>query len=894
MELSERLSQLTQIQAARQAIEAQRPVLGDVIDGTLADIDSRIASLLPPAPTEEQLKAVSGWNTVLEQLAELDMAPPEPNETVLDALRAVSEYAHVTEVFQSLGAVSLSSTEVAPSPTESTASESAPKQPRRRSRRTSPAVPKSEPAPADAAPEEQPAAEPIIEEVQKPVAEQDTPVASSEIPVEEVPLPETICKVVISDGNHEKEITRIHKDFTVAILKALQESPDGTVETTALHRQLVGASSREIEMHRNGTRLIDDSAFDATRAKLLSRHFYFALKELSGAHYVEHIPGSLGAGSGVNRNKSGLIKAHSDIQITANEEGDVRVEMQPKPHRLSIDLYQQSIDNGRGQVHVLEKSTERFKVVAKALGVLATKEQEETKRFTRSKLNDWLREGGIELDFLETQSLSENLKLTIDAFDEDLPLSAHGTRGGAYFSWDSRAAVEVTDGFPEKPNFENAIQIRIAEGTVYVVVDGTEQPLIEYTDNLPALKTGVVGADTLIKRQSALFMALSAIEATDVIDAEQLRSLMPTEDISVNALSNWIYSVTDKLNELAGEIIVNRRRFGSMLIDLNRRIVVVDSDQELSADDNANSADPLDGTPKEPIDDEPAAFPLPEGAAEDPSEPEEALPENPGVAPRRTALELIEDTNNLDERTKMILRRRLTQDGRFEFPKKLEHAVYLLQLVADNSALAELRETDRFRHSDASYYENFIAELLCACYFRTMTWGEFGSLVQAVRQTAPDSVTISSDNFLHTAMNTAFNESAVTPHDTAHRATERAKLDIYLAKALDDFRHGIVPPVATPMQAVGLLDHFRANRQVIAEGKTQHEFDQLVESLQVSCYDVLGKGNLLSMLDFRTPARTTGGQRAIQTATGEEQQLTRTDSYRYPDIQPRGRRRRRP
>lgn len=891
MELSERLTQLTQIQAARQTIEAQRPVLGDVIDATLADIDSRIASLLPPAPTEEQLKTASGWNTVLEQLAELDMPLPEPNETVLDAVRAVSEYAHVTEVFQSLGAVSLGSTEVAPSPTESTPSESSPKRPRQRSRRASTVAPK--PELADAAPEEQPVAEPIIEQVQEPVAEQDTPIASSEIPVEEVPLPETIGKVVISDGNHEKEITRIHKEFTVAILKALQESPDGTVETTALHRQLVGASSREIEMHRNGTRLIDDLAFDATRAKLLSRHFYFALKELSGAHYVEHIPGSLGAGSGVNRNKSGLIKAHSDIQIIANEQGDVRVEMNPTPHQVRVNLYDQSIANGHGQAHVFEKDSRKFEKIARTIGFLATKSESETARFTRTKLQEWLPDV-MGPDRHSMQAVSSDLKSVAETFNDDFPLLQRGTRGGAYFTWDSRAEVEVVDGFPEKPNFENAIQIRIAEGTVYVVVDGTEQPLIEYTDNLPALKTGVVGADTLIKRQSALFMALSAIEATDVIDAEQLRSLMPTEDISVNALSNWIYSVTDKLNELAGEIIVNRRRFGSMLIDLNRRIVVVDSDQELSADDNANSADPLDGTPKEPIDDEPAAFPLPEGAAEDPSEPEEALPENPGVAPRRTALELIEDTNNLDERTKMILRRRLTQDGRFEFPKKLEHAVYLLQLVADNSALAELRETDRFRHSDASYYENFIAELLCACYFRTMTWGEFGSLVQAVRQTAPDSVTISSDNFLHTAMNTAFNESAVTPHDTAHRATERAKLDIYLAKALDDFRHGIVPPVATPMQAVGLLDHFRANRQVIAEGKTQHEFDQLVESLQVSCYDVLGKGNLLSMLDFRTPARTTGGQRAIQTATGEEQQLTRTDSYRYPDIQPRGRRRRRP
>lgn len=85
-----------------------------------------ISSLLPPAPTEEQLKAVAGWNTVLEQLAELEYGAARANETVTEALRAVSEI-HVTEVFQSLGAVSLASTEAdSPSQTESLASAPAP------------------------------------------------------------------------------------------------------------------------------------------------------------------------------------------------------------------------------------------------------------------------------------------------------------------------------------------------------------------------------------------------------------------------------------------------------------------------------------------------------------------------------------------------------------------------------------------------------------------------------------------------------------------------------------------------------------------------------------------------------------------------------------------------
>ncbi len=896
MELSERLTQLTQIQAARQAIEAQRPVLGDVIDGTLADIDSRISSLLPPAPTEEQLKAVSGWNTVLEQLAELEMAPPAPNETVLDALRAVNEYAEVTEVFQAIGAVSLAATET-DATTETTspapAPVPAPKQPRKRTRRASPTLHKPEPAVVES--ETQPVADPAAEEVKHVPAKQEAASFSTEAPTAELPLPEAIAKVVISDGKREQEITRVHKDITVAILKALRESSDGTVETTALHRQLVGVSSREIEMHRNGTRLVDDPAFNATEAKLRSRHFYFALKELSTAHYVEHIPGSLGAGSGVNKNTSGLIKAHSDIQITANEEGDVRVEMQPRPHHLAIDLYRQSIDNGRGQVHVFEKSTERFQVLARALGVLATKQEEETKRFQRSKLSQWLKEDGVPMDHRDNESLSENLKMMIDSFEEDVPLVSRGTRGGAYFSWDSRAEVEVVDGFPEKPNFEDAIHVKIKDGTVLVLIDGKEEPLVEYSENTPALLAGTIDAATIMQRQTDFFTALSAFRAVDVMDVQQLLSLMSTEGLNEQAIAHWIYRTADRLNELAGEVIVNRRHFGTMLFDLNRRIIVDEVSDDSSTELNAELVDTPTPTPEDDVDQVLTPPSSPEDPGEEPS-PEELHavdPEEVGVAPRRTALQLIEDTNNLDERSKMILRRRLTQDGRFEFPKKLEHAVYLLQLVADNTALAELRETDRFRHSEASYYENFLAELLLACYFRTMTWGDFGSLVQAVRQTAPDSVTISADNVLHTAVNTSFNVDDMAPQDAAHRATERAKLDTYLTKALDDFRAGVIPTVSTPMQAVGLLDHFRVNRQVIAEGKTQHEFDQLVEALQVACYDVLGKGNLLSMLDFRTPARTTGGQRAILTATGEERQLTRTDTYRYPDIQPRSRRRRR-
>ena len=398
-----------------------------------------------------------------------------------------------------------------------------------------------------------------------------------------------------------------------------------------------------------------------------------------------------------------------------------------------------------------------------------------------------------------------------------------------------------------------------------------------------------------MQRQTDFFTALSAFQAVDVMDVQQLLSLMSGEGENQQAMAQWIYRIADRLNDLAGEVIVNRRHFGTMLFDLNHRIIVDEVTDDSSTEVDAVPVNATVPTPEDAADD----VLTPPSSAEDPGEEPSlaelpaADPEGVGVAPRRTALQLIEDTNNLDERTKMILRRRLTQDGRFEFPKKLEHAVYLLQLVADNAALAELRETDRFRHSEASYYENFLAELLLACYFRTMTWGDFGSLVQAVRQTAPESVTMSADNAFHSAINTSFNVDDMAPQDAAHRATERAKLDTYLAKALDDFRAGVIPEVSTPMQAVGLLDHFRVNRQLIAEGKTQHEFDQLVEALQVECYDVLGKGNLLSMLDFRTPARTTGGQRAVLTATGEEGQLTRTDTHRYPDIQPRGRRRRR-
>lgn len=130
----------------------------------------------------------------------------------------------------------------------------------------------------------------------------------------------------------------------------------------------------------------------------------------------------------------------------------------------------------------------------------------------------------------------------------------------------------------------------------------------------------------------------------------------------------------------------------------------------LSTEVDAVPVDAAGPTPENDVDEVLTPPSSPE-VCEEPS-PEELPvvdPEEVGVAPRRTALQLIEDTNNLDERTKMILRRRLTQDGRFEFPKKLEHAVYLLQLV-NNAALAELRETDRFIHSEASYYENFLAE----------------------------------------------------------------------------------------------------------------------------------------------------------------------------------------
>lgn len=76
--------------------------------------------------------------------------------------------------------------------------------------------------------------------------------------------------------------------------------------------------------------------------------------------------------------------------------------------------------------------------------------------------------------------------------------------------------VEVVNGFPEKPNFEDAVHVRIVNGSVYITINDVEQPLFDYATKTPAFTKGIIDKETVLKRQAGLFAALSAIEAAQM------------------------------------------------------------------------------------------------------------------------------------------------------------------------------------------------------------------------------------------------------------------------------------------------------------------------------------------------------------------------------------------
>ena len=838
-------SEVDKLLASLDNIEAQREVLGDLIDPLVTDIKTRLAEQIPQ-PSEEQQRVHDSWMTVLQTTEDLGVEAPTPTPEIREATAAVENHQKIT---QRLGLTGLTKTvetrEVEPQPKEETPS-------------------------IFLNPKEEPLATPEPRQTASlDGAAESMPATSTET--------EAFDKVIITDGKKEFIPKESIQGMYATVLRKLAYAPEHAVEITTALRELIGTTPRELQLATKGLVELDPSV-DITEALRIKGQFYGVVKVLREKGHIEHETGTL-ASEG-KAPQTGVIRATTPIHFSETEEGTLRIEIEPKPYAVTINEYKQTVDNGRGKVASLEhRERHVFKAATRALGAIALQSTGVQSRFTRSNIAHWL---GIEdSNSMHMRSTTHRgLRDVIDAFDGDFPLEAHGIAGGGYYSFTPGSTIETVSGWPEKPRFEEPVRVTFNEMTVQATIDGVTHDLLDYDTFNPGVDK--VGKDRLMIRSQNLMAALSLLSEQDEISLTELVTLvsdMKTEDKEAR-ISSWIHSQAARLNSLLdGENVVNwRKRGGAVLIDLNRRIIIEDG--------------PKEGTPAVTAEEEKAVFqdhpeetvaPAEQPQIEDNDDTEPTL-DLDMVAPRKTVGEIVQGILNLDTKTKKIIQGRLVQNGSFEYPSSVEEAGFLLMLLSRAEVLAELRNGPRFSRKTESEYKDFVSEALFACYIRTLSWGDFTNLHTAIQDHIDDAEVQHAiggvvRSFADTTQSLV---EAETSQDTNDKSKKRRANQEFLDGALQGLIEGWVPTPRNPVQAIGLLDLFRSHRVEIAEGKTQAQFNVLIASLHGHIEDMLGHGNALSLIQARTPKRAASSARAIQTSSGEEVQLGRTDTHRFP------------
>lgn len=839
--------EIDQLLSSLDALEQQRDILGDLIDPTIAQVEERIRAQLPE-PTAAQKQIYESWQTVVKTTEELGLPTPEPTVEIIEVTSAIQRY---DQVLQRIGTTGLltSAVENVSDLTE---------------------LPPA-PAPAPAAISHEPiSSEPTAPPTVK--AKPSTP--------EEITDPK--AEVIISDGESEFRPKESIQEMYRVILKKLAESVDHALDTTTFLRDLTGTTPRQASLALAGR--VNLGSIDPKHATKVIKQFYQALGVLKRRNLVEHIPGSAPSVPGVANSNPGIVRSFAPINFS-EQDGVLRIEIMPKPYEIGIDLYHQSIDNGRGKKVEFDKDALSFLRVSQALGSISLRTESEQTKFSRSKLAEWMsehynvNEGSVK----SLAKVSYDLKDVIDAFHGDFPLSTHGVRGGAYYSWKNDTKVEAMGGWPDKPRFNDPVYITIEPSRVMATIDGEAHILFDYEKVESTFGAINIGLETLVERNKMLFDALSIIGQNDQVSSADLIKMMYGNDISPqlqSSVSAWFRLVARKLNSFGDDQIINWKALQGVRIDLNRSIVV-----------NNSGHDPSDSAAQE----EPVVI-----VDLDEAQPKIELQLDSNEADvvdkvdrRKTANEIVQAMEALDERTKKIIHGRLVEHGRFEYPTTLEEAAYLLKLLSSDGITAQVRENGRFLKHDATAYKDFIAEALYACYVRTLSWGDFRDLAEAVSQShadmIPSSVKLLTQSFEQATQSARDSLTSARAVDSAESVKNRSFMDDALEKLVE----GWVPKPQNPIQAIGLLDIFRINRRQIAEGKTQSQFDALISDLHEYVADQIGKGNTTTTIDIRGPRRSAFANRAVLTAGGEEGALHRTDTHRYPDHSSRPHRRRR-
>lgn len=795
----------------RGAMEEQREVLGAVVDPVIADINTRLEALVPQL-SEDQQALISSWQTVVETCQALELDAPEPSKDIAAALEAQEQRLAFTG--QISGEMSVAETVAKPEPVPE------------------PTKPAGSPKP-------------------KTTPKATAPAAEAKI--------DTNTRVVIDCGDGKELVPKDStKSLYVSLFKAFLGAKDQTVNIAEFLRKETGLSSTEAGLVFNGTRQLaefSDQPLVIGEVRAQHAQFYGILKTLRDKSIVEHISGTHTAEPGSSSSQSGTVRPFGLTGI-AEADGEVRIHTQRKPYHVTVNEYEQSIDNGRDKVVRLDReATNSFMRVSQALGAIALREPSEQSKFTRSDLAKWVSEANPDAPLAahEPAMLAESLHQLIDHFNEDFPLHDPGKFGGAHFTWDHGVSVDRQAGWPEKPNFDNAATISFSENQIIVTIDGQAHVVTDYSRMAKALEAKSTSADvnTFIERGKKMFGALALLGEKDELEVADMMDLLYGKDLDQQkqALNHWFRGIIANLNEAAGETIVNWRARQGVVIDVNRKIVI-DEDPGQGA---AEPTPPQQGEAKEPAN------------------------EKGKVSRRRTPQEVVAGIDELDEKTKTNIRQSLIVNGRILYPKSLPETGYLLSLVLDEAVLADIRNGERFgNHQDPEDYRNFLSRIVYTCYVRTLSWGHFTELASELRSQTerPSNVVSSRIQTIEKSRKEIVREISAIPADPSERTHDQE----YMATLSDHLLQGHIPQPKTSIQAVGLLDLFRSLRTDIARQMTQTEFNQLVAKMHDYAEDLLGNQNAFQALRSRDQFGSQGDRRRQKgtLTAGSEATLSRT------------------
>jgi len=533
-----------QLFASLEAVEAQRPLLGDIIEPTVTAIHQRIrAEILPPTDADRTIS--QSWQTLTETSQALGLETPEPPEHILSALLAVTRY---ETVLARLGSCGLAQEREATKPDEPTV-------------QLEPVIPKISPP-------ESVTLKPAHDISPKTIVAQ-TPEKLTHNTID-ITDPNTIKigeKILVRNkGNIE-----VYKQALVDIIEALTAADDQRISITDFLKQKTGTTSRFIQLVNSGNRE-KVPGVDYEAAQKYIAKFYGLIAKLKKAGIVEHSKGSLHSDNTHKTPSSGMLKLISPTTIQGLAPNKI-------PYHLTVNLYEQSIDNGKGRRKEFRKTPAHFKRLARALGYIAAKTIDEQARFTRSSLSEWMSEepDGSEETESTMAKLTTDLIATEQAFDGDFPLKQQGIRGGSHFKWLEGSTSETIDGFLAKPRFDEPVYVSVSKTGAHITVDGVTHAVVDYSNRtLPRLQD----LAKLEKQNRALFEALSILGRDDQADTQDIAQLISQADWSEPTIVKRLRTFAEKVNSFSDEPIINWRPGFVILLDLNRRIILVNESVE--------------------------------------------------------------------------------------------------------------------------------------------------------------------------------------------------------------------------------------------------------------------------------------------------------------------------